>query len=192
MISWTFPFQEMPSEVRAVQDANWAGKRCARRRVGGSTSVVICWRRTRRHSRLWRCQLVRGEYNSITKGAAHALEVRSAVMECGRTLKVGVGHGPVGWTGKWPRDMASAACVTWMRGCCGCSTCVQQEVVVGMPEPGLESTTRQTWEQRWSTLRRTTSLLKGNTPSATNGLELMDGGDDDSPRLHRQQKIAVS
>ena len=36
----------------------------------------VVWRRIRRHSRLWRCQLQR-----VTKGAAHALEVRSAVVE---------------------------------------------------------------------------------------------------------------
>ena len=66
--------------------------------------------------------------------------------------------------GQWPRDVASAACVTRMRGCCGCSSCVQR--AWWHCEPGLESTTRQTWEQR-----------RSNTPLATSGLELMDGGD---------------
>ena len=36
---------------------NW--RDCARRRVDGSTLVIISWRRIRRRSRLWRCQLQR-------------------------------------------------------------------------------------------------------------------------------------
>ena len=36
---------------------NW--RDCARRRVDGFTLVIICWRRIRRRSRLWRCQLRR-------------------------------------------------------------------------------------------------------------------------------------
>ena len=58
VLSWSFPYQEMPREIRAVTDANWAGD-CARRRVDGFTLVIICWRRIRRRSRLWRCQLQR-------------------------------------------------------------------------------------------------------------------------------------
>ena len=54
VLSWSFPYQDMPSEIRAV---NW--RDCARRRVGGITLVIICWRRIRRCSRLWRCQLQR-------------------------------------------------------------------------------------------------------------------------------------
>ena len=46
--SWSFPYQEMPSEIRAVTDANWAGE------LEG-----LRWKRIRRRSRLWRCQLQR-------------------------------------------------------------------------------------------------------------------------------------
>ena len=58
VLSRRFPYQEMPSEIRAVTDANWAGnwRDGARRRF---TLVIICWRRIRRRSRLWRCQLQR-------------------------------------------------------------------------------------------------------------------------------------
>ena len=52
VLSWSFPYQEMPSEIRAVTEANWAGE------LEGLRSI-ICWRRIRRHSRLWRCQLQR-------------------------------------------------------------------------------------------------------------------------------------
>ena len=51
--------------------------------------------------------------------------------------------------GQWPRDVVQAACVTWMRDCCGCSSCAKKAWF--MFEPILESGTRQTWEQRWST-----------------------------------------
>ena len=87
--SWSFPYQEMPSEVRVVTEAKFAGnwRDYARRRVDGFTLVIICWRRIRRRSRLWRCQLQR-EKISVTKGAAHALEVRSAMVEFGMTFDV--------------------------------------------------------------------------------------------------------
>ena len=73
------------------------------------------------------------EYMSITKGAVHGLESRIAI---------------VGWTGgHWPRDVASAVCVIWMRVCYGRSNCAQK--VWWKCEPSLESTTSQTWERRW-------------------------------------------
>ena len=89
VLSWSCPNQEMPSEVRSVTYANWAGnwRDCARRRVDGFISVIVCCRRIRRHSRLWRCQL-QSEKISITKGAALALEVRSAVVDHGMTFNM--------------------------------------------------------------------------------------------------------
>ena len=69
-----------------IGQGNW--RDCARRRVDGFTLVTICWRRIRQHSRLWRCQVQKSEYISITKGACHALEVRSAMVEYGMTLNV--------------------------------------------------------------------------------------------------------
>ena len=111
-----------------IGQENW--RDCARRRVDGCILVIICWRRIRRHSRLWRCQLQR-----VTKGAAHALEVRSAVVAVVCETDPSAG-----------RAMAT-------RRSGGCSSCAQKAWSKFFP--GLESTTRQTWEQRW------TSLLKG-------------------------------
>ena len=53
VLSWTFPHQEMPSEIRAVTDANWAGELEALRSTSCGwifTLVIVCWRRIRRHS----------------------------------------------------------------------------------------------------------------------------------------------
>ena len=112
---------------------------------------------------------------------ALALEVRSATMEYGLTLKV-VCETDTSADGQWPRDVASAACVTWMRGCCDCNSCVQK--AWWKCEPGLESTTRQKWEHRYEA---NDLAFERNTPSATSGLELMDGGGD-SPRGCRGSK----
>ena len=59
VLSWSFPYQEMPSEIRAVTDANWAGE------LEGLRSMSCDWiyfgdhllETLRRHSRFWRCQL---------------------------------------------------------------------------------------------------------------------------------------
>ena len=64
---------------------NW--RDCARRRVDGLTLVIICWRRIRRRSRLWRFQLQRvSTSRSRRVQLTHALEVRNAVVECGLTF----------------------------------------------------------------------------------------------------------
>ena len=51
---------------------NW--KRCAQRRAGGKTSALSTGE---------------VEFISITKGAAHGLEVRSAMMQCGLDAQSG-------------------------------------------------------------------------------------------------------
>ena len=74
VLSWTFPYQVMPNEIRSCTrtgQVNW--KRCAQRRAGGKT---------------WALSTGDVEHISITKGDAHGLEVRSAMMQCGLTLKV--------------------------------------------------------------------------------------------------------
>ena len=88
------------------------------------------------------------EYISVTKGAAHALEVRSAMVEYGMTFNVVCVRRTRRLDGRWPRDAVQAACVTRTRDWCGCSSCAQKAWLKF--EPGLESTTKQTWEQRWS------------------------------------------
>ena len=87
------------------------------------------------------------EHISIRKGAAHALEVRSAMVENGMTFQVvcetdastgramaarrGVGHvRHLDARLLWLQQLRAE---TWLKF-----------------EPGLESKTSQTWEQRWS------------------------------------------
>ena len=147
-LSWSFPYQEMPSEIRAVTDANWAGE------LEGLRSTSCGWIYFGDHlletysstQQIVALLTAESEYISITKGAAHALEVRSAVVECGMTFN------DVRRTrrldGQWPRDVVQTARVTWTRDCCGCSSCAQK--AWSKFEPDLESRTRQTWEQRWS------------------------------------------
>ena len=111
-----FPYQEMPSEIRAVTDANRAGnwRDCARRRVDGFTLVIICWRRIRRRKQIVALSTAESEYISITKGAAHALEVRSAMVEFGLTFNVVCETDASAWTGNghetWCRPRASLGC----------------------------------------------------------------------------------
>ena len=59
-------------------------------RIGqdGFTLVIICWRRIRGHSRLWRCQLQRASTSRSRRVQLYALEVRSAVEEFGMTFNV--------------------------------------------------------------------------------------------------------
>ena len=61
--------------------------RCARGRAGGSPSVVLSWRRTSTQQ-IVALSTGESEYITTTKGAAHGLEVRSAMMENWPTLKV--------------------------------------------------------------------------------------------------------
>ena len=90
MLSWSFPFQEMVSEIRAVTDANWAGE------LEGLRSTSCGWIYCGDHlletysstQQIVALSTAESEYISITKGAAHALEVFSAMVEYGLTLKV--------------------------------------------------------------------------------------------------------
>ena len=67
----------MPSEIRAVTDANWAGE------PGGATLdvawmdfflVIICWRPMRRTQQFVALSTAESEHISITKGAVLALD----------------------------------------------------------------------------------------------------------------------
>ena len=90
VLSWSFPYQEMPSEIMAVTDANWAGE------LEGLRSTSCGWiyfgdhlletySSTQQNVAL---STAESEYISITKDAAHALEVRSAMVEYGMTFNV--------------------------------------------------------------------------------------------------------
>ena len=146
VLSWSFPYQEMPSEIRAVTDANWAGELEGLRSTScGWTyfGVIICWRRIHRRSRLWRCQLQR-----VSTSRSQRVQLtlwRSAVL----CWKYGMTFNVVCETdASAGRAVVWAACLTWMRDCCSCSSCAQKAWFKF--EPGLESATRQTWEQRCS------------------------------------------
>ena len=90
MLSWSFPYQEMPREIRAVTDANWAGE------LEGLRSTSCGWIYFGDHlletysstQQIIALSTAESEYISITKGAAHALEVRSAMVEHGMTFNV--------------------------------------------------------------------------------------------------------
>ena len=80
VLSWSVPFQEIPSEIRAATDVNWAGELegLRQRLVDGFTLVIICWRRIHQRSRLWRFQLQRV---SISRSGRVQLTLwRSAVL----------------------------------------------------------------------------------------------------------------
>ena len=80
----------MPSETRAVTDANWAGE------LEGLRSTSCGWIYFGDHlletysstEQIVALSTAESEYISITKGAAHALEVRSAMVEYRMTFNV--------------------------------------------------------------------------------------------------------
>ena len=90
MLSWSFPHQEVPSEIRAVTDANWA------RELEGLRSTSCGWIYFGDHlletysstQQSVALSTAESESLSITKGAAHALEVRSAMVQYGMTFNV--------------------------------------------------------------------------------------------------------
>ena len=88
---------------------NW--KDCARRRVDGFTLYLLeTYSSTQQIVTL---STAESEYISITTGAAHALEVRSAMVELEMTFDVLCGGRTRRLDGQWPRDVVQAACVTW-------------------------------------------------------------------------------
>ena len=105
VLSWSFPYQELPSEIRAVTDANWAGE------LEGLRSTSCGWIYFGDHlletytstQQIVALSSPDSEYISITKGAAHALEVRSAMVEFGMTFNVVCGTRRL--DGQWPRDV---------------------------------------------------------------------------------------
>ena len=76
----------MPSEIRAVTDANWAGE------LEGLRSTSCVWIYFGDHLlgtySSVALSTAESEYISITRGAAHPLEVRSAKVEFGLTFNV--------------------------------------------------------------------------------------------------------
>ena len=62
VVSWSFPHQEMPSEIRAMTDAIWA------RELEG-TALVVVWMETYSSTQqIVALSTAESEYTSITKG----------------------------------------------------------------------------------------------------------------------------
>ena len=106
VLSWSFRYQEMPSEIRAVTGANWTGEFEGLR----STSCGLIYCGDHLLETYSSTQLIvalsieESEFISITKVAAHALEVRSAMVEYGMTCKMCVKR-TRRLDGQWPRDV---------------------------------------------------------------------------------------
>ena len=90
VLRWSLPYHEMPSEITAVTDANWAGE------LEGLRPTSCGWICFGDHlletysstQQIVALSTAESEYISITNGAAHALEVRSAMVEYGVTCEV--------------------------------------------------------------------------------------------------------
>ena len=116
MLCCIFPSQEIPSEIRAVTDANWAGE------LKGLRSTSCGWIYFGDHlletysstQQIVALSIAESEYISITRGAAHALEVRSAMLKSGMTFKVvcetDASAGRVLGYETWRRPRASLGC----------------------------------------------------------------------------------
>ncbi|CAK0840370.1 unnamed protein product, partial [Prorocentrum cordatum] len=89
LLVWEFNYQKMPEDVRVVTDANWAGELEALRSTSAGWvyfggHLLEAYSSTQQIVAL---STAESEYISITKGAAHALEVRSALAEYGWVKK---------------------------------------------------------------------------------------------------------
>ena len=137
--------------------------------------MVNCWSRVLRHSRWWRCLQRESEYISTTD-VAHALEIRSALVECDMTLRIKGKNGRDSWAcnGRetWSRPRAPLGCAI-----------VVAAAVVRRRRGSLVSA----FEPAWRTQRgrpgveddRFNFAFERNTPSTTNEfieLLLTDGG----------------
>ena len=184
--SWSFPYQEMPSEIRALTDANWAGE------LEGLRSTSCGWIYFGDHlletfsstQQIVALSTAESEYISITKGAAHALEVRSAVVEFGLTFNVICETDASAGRAKATRRGVGRvrhldARLLWLQQLCaeGGGSSSSQAWRAQRGRPGNK-------DGRFET---NNLAVERNTPSTANGLELMDGGGD-SPRDCRGSK----
>ena len=90
MLEWEFLCQQMPEEVTVVTDANWAGELESLRSTSSGwiyfgAHLIETFSSTQQIVALSSAE---SEYIAMTKGAAHALEVRSALAEYGWVKKV--------------------------------------------------------------------------------------------------------
>ena len=163
-----------------MTDANWAGE------LEGLRSTSCGWIYLGDHlletysstQQIVALSTAESECISITKGAAHALEVRSAMVVFGMTFNVVCETDAS--AGRAMATIRGAGRVTWMRDCCGCSSCAQKAWFKFEPGLGVQ-------RGRLGTKMVDLIGFERNTPSTANGLELMDGAGD-SPRGCRGSK----
>ena len=178
----------MPSEIRAVTDANWAGE------LEGLRSTSCGWIYFGDHlletysstQQIVALSTAESEYISITKGAAHALEVHSALVDYGLTLTV-----VCETDASAGRAMATRRGVGRVRHLDARWLWLQQlcaEGVVGVrARPGEHN--EADLGTKMVDLRRMTPLVKG-TPFGHQLVGAHGWRRRLSPRLQRQQKTA--
>ena len=156
-----------------MTDANWAGE------LEGLRSTSCGWIYVGDHlletysstQQIVALSTAESEYISITKGAAHALEVRSAMVEYGLTFKVVCETDPSAGRAMTTRRGVGhmrhlVARLLWLQQLCA------EGVVQVRARPGEFNEAR---------FEANDLAFDRNTPSTANGLELMDGGGD-TPR----------
>ena len=136
----------MPSEIRAVTDANWEGEfevlrstSCGWIYVGDH--LLETYSSTQQNVAL---STAESECISTTKDAAHALDVRSALVKFGMTFKVVCETDPSAG-----RAMATRRGVGRVRHLDARLLWLRQLCAEGVVHWCLRAR-RQTWEQRWS------------------------------------------
>ena len=182
---------EAPSEIRAVTDANWAGE------LEGLRSTSCGWMYfgdylVETHSstqQIVALSTAESEYILITKGAAYALEVCSALGEHGMTFNVvcetdaSAGRAMATRRGV-VRVRHLDARLLWLRQLCA------EDMVEVRARPGEHN--EADLGTKMVDLRRMTSLLKGTPLRPPLGWSSwMVAARRLSPRLQRQQKVAV-
>ena len=186
----------MPSEIRAVTDANWAGE------LEGLRSTSCGWIYFGDHlletysstQQIVALSTAESEWILITRGAAHALEVRSATVDFGLTSNV-----VCETDASAGRAMATRRGVGRVRHLVARLLWLQQLCAEGVVQvrAGPGELNEADLGTKMVDLRRMTSLLKGTPLRPPKGWSswmvaaTLPRGCGDSPRLQRQQKIAV-
>ena len=187
-------------EFSTSRNAKWdqGGDRCELGRGTGGTALDVVWMDLLwwssagdvfiDGSRLWRCQLQRVSTSRSRRVAAHALEVRSAMVEKGMTFNV------VCETDASARAIATRRGVGRVRHLDARLLWLQQLCAEGVVHWCLRSSqawrAQQTWEQRWSISGEWRRFWKEHAfdrqwVGAHEWCRRL------SPRLQRQQKIAL-
>ena len=199
--SWSFPYQEMQCEVKVVTEAYWEGELEGLLTPGAWIYIGDYLLETYSSTQqIVALSTTESEYISI-EDVAHALEIRSALAECGVTLKMMGKTDVTGERATAPRRGVGRvhpldARLSWLQRLCA------EGVMESRFRPGEHKRGRLGVEDD-----RFDFAFERNTPSANNGLELTDGGSEflrgcrDSKRLscvdlereeHMRARVAVS